>query len=156
VWLQGALPIGVANGLINGLLAWSSYRFGVTSAVVSSESGGAVIIVSILAWFLGHQWGRADLAGGRAEVRAAHALPPKVRLGPQGAVVAVVIELIALGVVAHALGHPPSPLIASCFRGIGAGLAGAVVFGLAAVAGALGAEADERESVLPQAEEAPS
>lgn len=145
VWLQGALPVAVANGVGNGLLAWTIYRFGVTSHQMSSETTSAVVIVAVFSWLLGRQWGRADWNGGRILVPAGLGLPSKVRLGPQGAAFGVVGELILLALIAHAVPAAPGAVGAAVFRGLGVALAGGVVFALGAVAGALGAQADERE-----------
>lgn len=145
-WLVGALPVGLVDGVANAGLAWAVYRFGATQHVVSSETGGAVIFTGLVSYLAGRQWGRADWSAARVRVPASLALPDRVRLGPQGVVVAVVAELILAGLAAHGLSAHPDPVAAAVFRGLAAAVGGGLCFGVAAVSGALGSEADERES----------
>ena len=145
-WFVGALPLALSSALVNAGLAWTAYRYGVSTKTLSSDIFGAVVVTGGLLYLLGRQSGRSDWRAGRILVPDRLLLPAKVRLGPQGLLYFMIAELIALNLVGHALPHPPSLAVAVVIRSITSFLAGFAGFGLGAVAGALnqaGTEADE-------------
>jgi hypothetical protein len=145
-WLIGAVPLGLASALINTGLAWTAYRYGVSTKTLSSDLLGSVIVTSGIGYLLVRQWGRADWSARRLIVPDALLLPDKVRLGAQGLVFGVVAELIVLNLAGHALAHPPAIAAAIAMRSIAGLVAGAMGAGLGEVAGALNAAAETREA----------
>lgn len=137
VWLFGALPFAAASGLVNVALAWSSYRFDVSTKTLSSDVFGSVIVTGTLLYLLGRQAGRTDWQAGRLVVPERLRLPSKVHLGPQGLLFFTIAELIALNLIGHAIPHPPPVGAAVAVRAVTGFLAAVVGFGLGAVAGAL-------------------
>lgn len=137
VWLIGALPFALSTTVVNAGLAWSAYRFGVSTKALSSDIFGSVIITGGLLYVLGRQSGRTDWQAGRLLVPDRLRLPAKVRLGAQGLLYFMIAELIALNLLGHAIPHPPPVAAAVTFRAVTSFLAGIAGFGLGAVAGAL-------------------
>jgi hypothetical protein len=136
-WLFGALPFAGSSALINVGLAWSAYRFGVSTKTLSSDVFGSVVVTGALLYLLGRQYGRTDWQAGRLMVPDRLRLPAKVSLGPQGLLFLMIAELIALNLVGHALPHPPPIAAAVAVRAVTSLLAGGAGFGLGAVAGTL-------------------
>jgi hypothetical protein len=118
-------------------LAWSAYRFGVSTKTLSSDVFGSVVVTGALLYLLGRQYGRTDWQAGRLMVPDRLRLPAKVSLGPQGLLFLMIAELIALNLVGHALPHPPPIAAAVAVRAVTSLLAGGAGFGLGAVAGTL-------------------
>ncbi|MHB1487252.1 MAG: VOC family protein [Acidimicrobiales bacterium] len=145
VWLMGALPVAVYSAGANAGLAWVAYRWGVSSATLGSDLAVSVVVTATVNYLIGRQWGRADWRAGRVVVPADLHLPPKVRLGPQGVVFAVVAGLIALNLVGHLLSQPPQVAGAVGLRALGGLLGGGTAFALGAAGGVLNTVAAESE-----------
>ncbi|HET6873776.1 MAG TPA: hypothetical protein VFH70_03305, partial [Acidimicrobiales bacterium] len=145
LWLTGALPLAVVSGLINTGLAWTAYRYGVSAKTLGSDLFVSVVVTAAGNYFLGRQWGRADLVAGRVVVPERMRLPARVRLGAQGLVFGMVAEMIVIYLAGHALANPPQLAAAVILRSLAGLIAGGFGFGLGAVAGTLNAAADQME-----------
>lgn len=145
-WRMGALPLAVFSATVNAGLAWTAYRYGTTGKALGSDLLGSVAVTGAVNYLMGRQWGRADWRAGRVSVPAAMHLPHRLRLAPQGLLLALIAELILLNLAGHALASPPQLAGAVLMRSLAGMVAGGTGFGLGSVAGVLNAAADEREA----------
>lgn len=148
-WLMGALPFGAFSAAANVGLAWVAYRHGVSSKALGSDLLGSVFITAGANYVIGRQWGRADWIAGRTVLPEGMGLPEKVRLAPQGLVFGAIALLVVLNLAGHALSHPPQVDGALAMRSFAGLVAGAMGFGLGAIAGTLNAAADRAEVTEP-------